>query len=153
MNFNVNVLVIASSWRRLAMSADAPSLQLLPLPGCFLTAPITVNLQNMTQSWTVGRKGVGLKLPEDKRLSSIHFGLQLAPGGGVLIVDISTNGTFINGSRIPKGESQPLSNGDTVTCVVASASAAALDDTLSASFVGFSVQLSASIDTSKLLRM
>ncbi|MFA3916231.1 type VI secretion system-associated FHA domain protein TagH [Ruegeria hyattellae] len=65
-------------------------------------------------SLTVGRGPANdLVLPDpDKTLSKSHFVIE-DNAGNVVVVDLSTNGTFLNYSKIPLGRTPtPLSNGD-----------------------------------------
>ncbi|MDP5217205.1 type VI secretion system-associated FHA domain protein TagH [Ruegeria sp. 2205SS24-7] len=65
-------------------------------------------------SLTVGRGPANdLVLPDpDKTLSKSHFAIE-DQAGSVVVVDLSTNGTFLNYSKIPLGRTPtPLSNGD-----------------------------------------
>ena len=65
-------------------------------------------------SLTVGRGPANdLVLPDpDRLLSKNHFVIE-DHNGNVVIVDLSTNGTFLNYSKIPLGKTPtPLNNGD-----------------------------------------
>lgn len=65
-------------------------------------------------SLTVGRAATNdLVLPDpDKMLSKSHFVIE-DQGGNIVVVDLSTNGTFLNYSKIPLGRTPtPLNNGD-----------------------------------------
>lgn len=68
-------------------------------------------------SLTVGRGPANdLVLPDpEKTLSKSHFVIE-DHNGNVVIVDLSTNGTFLNYSKIPLGRTPtPLNNGDVLT--------------------------------------
>ncbi|RDC74063.1 type VI secretion system-associated FHA domain protein TagH [Rhodovulum sp. 12E13] len=68
-------------------------------------------------SLTVGRGPANdLVLPDPERtLSKSHFVIE-AQGGEVVVVDLSTNGTFLNYSRIPLGRTPtPLNDGDVLS--------------------------------------
>lgn len=68
-------------------------------------------------SLTVGRGPANdLVLPDpEKTLSKNHFVVE-DHNGNVVIVDLSTNGTFLNYSKIPLGRTPtPLNNGDVLT--------------------------------------
>lgn len=68
-------------------------------------------------SLTVGRGPANdLVLPDPERtLSKNHFVIE-DHNGNVVIVDLSTNGTFLNYSKIPLGRTPtPLNNGDVLT--------------------------------------
>jgi type VI secretion system FHA domain protein len=68
-------------------------------------------------SLTVGRGAANdLVLPDpDRTLSKSHFVIE-AQGGEVVVVDLSTNGTFLNYSRIPLGRTPtPLNDGDVLS--------------------------------------
>ena len=68
-------------------------------------------------SLTVGRGATNdLVLPDpDRTLSKNHFVIE-DHNGNVMIVDLSTNGTFLNYSKIPLGKTPtPLNNGDVLS--------------------------------------
>lgn len=68
-------------------------------------------------SLTVGRgEANDLVLPDpEKQLSKSHFVIE-DHNGNVVIVDLSTNGTFLNYSRIPLGRTPtPINNGDVLS--------------------------------------
>ena len=68
-------------------------------------------------SLTVGRGDANdLVLPDpDRLLSKNHFVIE-DHNGNVVIVDLSTNGTFLNYSKIPLGRTPtPINNGDVLT--------------------------------------
>ncbi len=68
-------------------------------------------------SLTVGRGPANdMVLPDpDKMLSKNHFVIE-DHNGNVVIVDLSTNGTFLNYSKIPLGKiATPLNNGDVLS--------------------------------------
>jgi type VI secretion system protein len=68
-------------------------------------------------SLTVGRGPANdMVLPDpDKMLSKNHFVIE-DHNGNVVIVDLSTNGTFLNYSKIPLGQiATPLNNGDVLS--------------------------------------
>ncbi|KAK9455143.1 kinase-like domain-containing protein, partial [Dipodascopsis uninucleata] len=50
-----------------------------------------------------------------RRLSKVHFRIWTRVGSNVLLIeDLSTNGTYLNSSRLTKGRSAVLSNGDSI---------------------------------------
>ena len=69
-------------------------------------------------SLTVGRgpsNDMVLPDPDKMLLSKSHFVIE-DHNGNVVIVDLSTNGTFLNYSKIPLGRrSTPLNNGDVLS--------------------------------------
>ncbi len=68
-------------------------------------------------SLTAGRgPGNDIVLPDpDRLLSKSHFAIE-DHNGNILIVDLSTNGTFLNYSKIPLGKTPtPLNNGDVLS--------------------------------------
>ncbi|MCB1341559.1 MAG: FHA domain-containing protein, partial [Pseudooceanicola sp.] len=68
-------------------------------------------------SMTVGRGPANdMVLPDpDRLLSKNHFVIE-DHNGNVVVVDLSTNGTFLNYSKIPLGRTPtPLNNGDVLT--------------------------------------
>lgn len=74
-------------------------------------------VQMIGVSLTVGRgPGNDLVLPDpDRQLSKSHFVIE-DHNGNVVIVDLSTNGTFLNYSKIPLGKvPTPLHNGDVLS--------------------------------------
>jgi pSer/pThr/pTyr-binding forkhead associated (FHA) protein len=63
----------------------------------------------------VGREFGDILLSEDLNVSRIHFAL-VAEGGGLYVEDLrSSNGTLLNGVKIPPGRRYLLSNGDVIT--------------------------------------
>ena len=120
----------------------AARLRLEPLPGCYTVDSVLLSVDSSVAGRiTAGRAaGCEIRLPSDGRLSSQHFYVTLgATPGALSVTDTSTNGTFLNGSRIPKGSPQPLAVGDVITAVVPSKAVAAKDASLAKCFVGFTV--------------
>ena len=63
----------------------------------------------------IGREFGDIILPEDLNVSRIHFVL-VAEGGGLYLEDLrSSNGTLLNGVKIPPGRRYLLSSGDVIT--------------------------------------
>ena len=63
----------------------------------------------------VGREFGDILLPDDLNVSRIHFAL-VADGGGLYVEDLrSSNGTLLNGVKIPPGRRYLLSDSDVVT--------------------------------------
>lgn len=63
----------------------------------------------------VGREFGDILIPEDFRMSRIHFAL-VAESGSLYVEDLrSSNGTLLNGVRIPAGRRYVLSDGDVIT--------------------------------------
>jgi pSer/pThr/pTyr-binding forkhead associated (FHA) protein len=64
---------------------------------------------------SIGRTGSSDLILEDISVSKIHASIAADDDGGLVVADTgSTNGTFINGKRIPYGKAMPLVNGDHV---------------------------------------
>lgn len=70
-------------------------------------------------SWTFGRgEKANFRFPSDKRrLSSVHFRVWATKDQPptIMMQDLSTNGTFLNNVKIPKGRNCMLVNGDLIT--------------------------------------
>ncbi len=63
----------------------------------------------------VGREFGDIHLPEDLNVSRIHLAL-VAENGGLYVEDLrSSNGTLLNGVKIPPGRRYLLSDGDVIT--------------------------------------
>lgn len=63
----------------------------------------------------IGREFGDILLPEDLNVSRIHLAL-VADGGGLYVEDLrSSNGSLLNGVKIPPGRRYLLSDGDVVT--------------------------------------
>jgi pSer/pThr/pTyr-binding forkhead associated (FHA) protein len=63
----------------------------------------------------IGREFGDILLPDDLNVSRIHLAL-IAEGGGLYVEDLrSSNGTLLNGVKIPPGRRYLLSDGDVVT--------------------------------------
>jgi hypothetical protein len=64
---------------------------------------------------SVGRTGGSDLVLDDISVSKIHASIAADDEGGLIVADTgSTNGTFINGKRIPYGTAMPLAVGDKV---------------------------------------
>jgi hypothetical protein len=124
--------------------------RLVPLPECRAWRAVDpVPIEVAGKPFTVGRApSCDVETPRDPRLSSVHFVLQPFEGGCLALVDQSTNGTFINGTRIEKGKPLLLLDGDIITCVVQNCQAASRDATLAKTFVGFRFRSTAGGDSS-----
>ncbi len=71
-------------------------------------------LRSSKQLWLVGRdrRQVDITL-EDRRLSRRHAALQYRPGKGFVLLDLSsTNGTYVNGTRLEPEKKYLLQDGD-----------------------------------------
>ena len=63
----------------------------------------------------VGREFGDILLPEDLNISRIHLAI-VAESGGLYVEDLrSSNGTLLNGVKIPPGRRYLLSDGDVIT--------------------------------------
>lgn len=84
------------------------------------TGPVPGNAEPVTMrgpSLTIGRGPANdLVLPDpDRMLSKSHCVIE-DQGGNVVVIDLSTNGTFLNYAKVPLGPvPTPLSNGDVLT--------------------------------------
>ena len=68
-------------------------------------------------SVTVGRTSCAIVVP-DKRISGKHCVLHRAAGGRELrVTDTSTNGTWVGGSKVGRGNSSLLGNGEEATLI------------------------------------
>lgn len=67
-----------------------------------------------TEEITIGREGQ-VKLT-DKRLSRVHCKL-LITSQATTVLDLSSNGTYVNGAKLGKGQQRALANGDKVALV------------------------------------
>ncbi|KAG0671522.1 hypothetical protein C6P45_000354 [Maudiozyma exigua] len=65
--------------------------------------------------WTFGRGQVDYQFPNHSRYSNRHFQIMLGEDCNLLLRDISTNGTVLNGRRIEKDTNELLSQGDEIT--------------------------------------
>ncbi|SMN22125.1 similar to Saccharomyces cerevisiae YPL153C RAD53 Protein kinase, required for cell-cycle arrest in response to DNA damage [Maudiozyma saulgeensis] len=68
--------------------------------------------------WTFGRgspPAIDYQFENHSRYSNKHFQIMLGEDCNLLLRDISTNGTILNGERIPKKTNQLLSQGDEIT--------------------------------------
>lgn len=65
--------------------------------------------------WTIGRdEDRDLRLTHDPFVSARHAELQAERAGTVLVDVYSSNGTFLNFARLPRGGRVPLRNGDVI---------------------------------------
>lgn len=66
--------------------------------------------------WTFGRGAhVDYRLENSNRYSNRHFQIMLGEDCNLLLRDISTNGTFLNGVKIEKNNNQLLAQGDEIS--------------------------------------
>ena len=79
--------------------------------------------------------------PKDFRISSVHATLSLAESDGdahILIEDSSVNGTFVNGSRVPRNSTRRLATGDEIFLVIPGQQLlAGYTGSLTTNFVGY----------------
>lgn len=74
------------------------------------------NHESIKHTWIFGRnRGCDYFLGDISRLSNKHFLIMLAEEGTLLLRDTSTNGTWLNGSRIQKDTNHILTQGDEIT--------------------------------------
>lgn len=66
------------------------------------------------KTYKIGRDGNCQIVLSDERASRSHAVLRMNWYGKMEIVDTSQNGTFVNGTRIPKGKPFPLKRGNAV---------------------------------------
>ncbi|CCE63996.1 hypothetical protein TPHA_0G01600 [Tetrapisispora phaffii CBS 4417] len=72
--------------------------------------------QSIKKVWIFGRNPkCDYHLGDINRLSNKHFQLLLGEDGNLLIKDISTNGTWLNGEKLEKNRNQIISQGDEIT--------------------------------------
>lgn len=67
----------------------------------------------------VGRECAGVDPPrrlivDDPSISRVHFEVRIHPTRGAVLIDMSTNGTLLNGRRVERGEPIPLHDGDLI---------------------------------------
>lgn len=67
--------------------------------------------------WTFGRNRhtCDYHLGDINRLSNKHFQIMLGEDGNLMLKDISTNGTWLNGMRVGKSQNMILSQGDEIS--------------------------------------
>nr|ADW76747.1 GAkdYmut [synthetic construct] len=72
--------------------------------------------RSIKKVWTFGRNpACDYHLGNISRLSNKHFQILLGEDGNLLLNDISTNGTWLNGQKVEKNSNQLLSQGDEIT--------------------------------------
>lgn len=72
--------------------------------------------QSIKNIWTFGRNlKCDYHMGDITRLSNKHFQILLGEDGNLLLKDVSTNGTWLNGRRLEKNNNQILSQGDEIT--------------------------------------
>jgi DNA-binding CsgD family transcriptional regulator len=67
----------------------------------------------------VGRECVGTPpaqrlLLDDPSVSRNHLEIRIGPSGDATLIDVSTNGTRVNGAKVPRGNPIAISDGDTM---------------------------------------
>jgi DNA-binding CsgD family transcriptional regulator len=67
----------------------------------------------------VGRECVGVApdlrlILDDRSVSRHHLEIRIAPDGGMTLTDASTNGTRVNGSKVQRGATVALRDGDLI---------------------------------------
>ena len=95
-----------------------------PNPPWALLVPVTSgeNIKIRGEEFTVGRSNrCTLKL-DDKHVSSVHFKIsreQIGPGGSKVasIIDLSSNGTFLNSKRMDKKKKYYLKHQDKINLI------------------------------------
>eukprot|EP00033_Pygsuia_biforma_P002830 GCRY01003124.1.p1 GENE.GCRY01003124.1~~GCRY01003124.1.p1 ORF type:complete len:504 (+),score=80.84 GCRY01003124.1:330-1841(+) len=89
-----------------------------------------------------GRKAnlCDVSFPSDKKVSSKHMKIVIEDES-VQVEDLSANGVFVNGSRIPKNSLTQLASGDEVSLVVKSAEKAREDDAQKHTFIAYILQI------------
>ena len=70
------------------------------------------------ETYTVGRKPSCNLVLSDSRVSGLHATFSKQEAGRIAVVDSSSNGTYLNGVLLPKGESRVLEHGDVTSLVV-----------------------------------
>jgi hypothetical protein len=102
---------------------DLAAPEVKPVIGRLVSVDGSTKGIEITHGDTVLKIGRSKDLPEplrlnSQRLSSFHAELHLAPAtNSITIVDISTNGTWLNGTRLTKGTPVELSPGDGVRLI------------------------------------
>ncbi|CAI4052781.1 hypothetical protein N7582_005559 [Saccharomyces uvarum] len=72
--------------------------------------------RSIKKVWTFGRNpACDYHLGNISRLSNKHFQILLGEDGNLLLNDVSTNGTWLNGQKVEKNNNQLLSQGDEIT--------------------------------------
>lgn len=72
--------------------------------------------QSIKKVWTFGRNVTcDYHFGNITRLSNVHFKILLGEDGNLLLKDVSTNGTWLNGVKLIKDSNQLLSQGDEIT--------------------------------------
>jgi class 3 adenylate cyclase len=94
---------VSSDTDRLIVSPGSDAERVVPVPGRLF----------------VGRECAGIEprqrlILDDPSISRDHFELRPAPDGNTRLVDHSTNGTWVNGRRVERGEPVALGDGDRI---------------------------------------
>src|SRR5436305_3881581 len=93
--------VTPTAW--VTVSPSTPEERIVPLAGRLL----------------IGRECAGVDpsrrlILEDPSISRDHVELRSEPGRAAALVDMSTNGTWVNGRRVERGEHIPIADGDRI---------------------------------------
>mmetsp|Transcript_2466 Transcript_2466/g.9281 ORF Transcript_2466/g.9281 Transcript_2466/m.9281 type:complete len:638 (-) Transcript_2466:5059-6972(-) len=101
----------------------SPIFTLTPLPNTSSLFPDTLSISLTNTPQTIGRLASNSHSIADKRISSRHLQFEVDESSihELFVKDLSTNGAFLNGNRLKKGERVPLKHGDSLTCVVPNA--------------------------------
>lgn len=79
-------------------------------------ARVSKQKASIKKVWNFGRNaGCDYHLGNISRLSNKHFQILLGEDGNLLLKDVSTNGTWLNGQRVDKDRNHLLSQGDEIT--------------------------------------
>lgn len=106
-------------------------------------AALTLSVMKLKQTpFRFGRSpACEVCLEHDHRISSVHATLAADESGCVSIQDTSTNGTFVNGERLPRNSHRHLSNLDSFQLVIPDPNMikSGYTGSLIANFVGYTV--------------
>ena len=97
------------------------------------------------------REGLEVSFPEDFRISSLHCTLLLRDGG-VAVEDSSSNGTYVNGERVPRQTHRILNGGDQLFLVIPNNALlqSGYSGSLTQNFVGYVVELASPPSTAPI---
>ena len=101
------------------------SVELTTAPHCLcILSPLNARHERLTvrlgpaDKFRFGRRpGLEVSFPRDFRISSLHCTLLLGDGG-LAVEDSSSNGTFVNGERVPQHTRRMLNSGDQLFLVI-----------------------------------
>lgn len=81
------------------------------------TSEVLKKKESIKKVWNFGRNSAicDYHLGNISRLSNRHFQILLGEDGNLLLKDISTNGTWLNGNKLEKNSNQLLSQGDEIS--------------------------------------